>query len=57
MSYTQWDKGFLEGYRCGQERELREVREALLEAKGVPIEVFEILNKLSDEVKEAKEEL
>lgn len=57
MSYTQWDKGFLEGYRCGQERELREVREALLEAKGVPIEVFEVLNKLSDEVKEAKEEL
>lgn len=55
MSYTQWDKGFLEGHACGRKAGVRAVREALLnmkdyENKQVPIEYFELLNKLESEV-------
>lgn len=54
MSYTQWDKGFLEGYASGREAGLQSVREALLDMqdlqhKKVPIEYFELLNRLTEE--------
>lgn len=53
MSYTQWDKGFLEGWKSGREAGLRAVREELLNRKNngqdVPIEYFELLNDLDKE--------
>lgn len=48
MSYTQWDKGFFEGWRAGYEKALDDIREELLEyqrkEQPLPIEVFEILD-------------
>ena len=53
MSYTQWDKGFMEGWKDGYKHAIEDVRQELLTLQAdtkapVSIEIFEILNYLKE---------
>lgn len=53
MSYTQWDKGFYDGWNEGYHHALDDIRQYLLEhSPRASLEVFEALNELNKNYKD-----